>query len=142
MSVVANEFEVSKVEVENRPDPGIDLHPRKRERLACELKSCLLQMIRVQVCVAKRENKVARLQITYLSHHHRQQRVRRDVERQSQKNIGRSLIELARESSFGYIKLKQQMTGRQRHLGQLTHVPRADDQAPRVGIRFDLIDHL
>src|SRR6185369_17943529 len=115
MSFVAGQLEILEVEVENRPYAGIDLHPRKRERLACELKPCLLQMVRVQVRVAKRENKVARLQIAYLSHHHCQQRIRRDVERQSQKNIGRSLIELARESSFGDVKLKEQMTGRQRH---------------------------
>src|SRR6185503_3330974 len=128
MSFIAGQLDILEVEVKYRADAGIDFHSRKRERLSCELKPRLLQMIRVQVRVAKRENEVARLQIAYLSHHHRQQRVRRDVERQSQKNIGRSLIELARESSFGYIKLKQQMTGRKRHLGQLTHVPRAEDR--------------
>src|SRR6266487_3373472 len=142
MSLVAGKLKIIVIKLEYRSNGWFDPHLRKAERLAGELKPSLLDVVRVQVRVSEREDELAGFKIAHLSNHHRQQRIRRDVEREAQKNIGRSLIELTRQFSIGDIELKQKVARRQRHLRNLTHVPRVDDQSPGVRIRFDLIDHL
>src|SRR6185369_4391595 len=121
---------------------GVDLHSRKRERHASQLKPRLLEMVRVQMRVAQRDDELSWLEFADLRNHHREQRVRRDVERKPQENVGRSLIHLAREPSISDIELKKQVTRRQGHLRNLAHVPRAHDQASRIGIPSDLVDDL
>src|SRR5882724_2216428 len=142
MSLIAGKLKVIVIKLEYRSYGSFDPDLRKAERLAGELKPSLLDVIGVQVRVSEREDELAGFKIAHLSYHHREQRIRRDVEREAQKNISRSLIELTRQFSIGDIKLKQQVARRQRHLRNLTHVPRVDDQSPGVRIGFDLIDHL
>src|ERR1700730_10143570 len=72
----------------------------------------------------------------------RQQSVRRDVERDAQKDIGAALVELARELTLGHIELEKRVAWRQLHAGDLTDVPRRDEQAPRVRVLDDLRDDL
>src|SRR4030095_1328003 len=40
------------------------------------------------------------------------------------------------------IELEQKVARRQRHLRELADIPSADDQPPRIGIRFDLLENL
>src|SRR5207244_3900186 len=59
-----------------------------------------------------------------------------------EENIGRTLIELARQLSVRNIELEEKMTRWQSHFWNLTYVPRADYQPARVGISFDLFNYL
>ena len=87
-------------------------------------------------------NEIARTQSALLRDHHRQHRVRSDVERYAQKRIGAPLVKLTRKAPSGHVKLKQHMAGRQRHIVHLGHVPRRYQHPPRIGAVFDLVDHL
>ena len=60
-----------------------------------ELFASLIKVIPVQMHVAKRVNEFARLQAGDLRHHHGQQSVTCDVEGDSEKEVGTSLIQLA-----------------------------------------------
>ena len=59
-----------------------------------------------------------------------------------EENVGRALIKLARELAFGDIELEQAMARRQRHLVDLSRIPRSDNQAARIRIAFDHPDHV
>ena len=87
-------------------------------------------------------HEITRTQTALLRDHHRQQGVRSDVERHAQKRIGAPLVKLTRKAPSGHVKLKQHMTGRQRHIVHLGHVPRRYQHPPRIGAVFDLVDHL
>ena len=70
----------------------------------------------------------------------RQQSVRRNVERDAQKDIGAALVELTGELTLGHIELEKRVAWRQLHAGDLADVPRRDDQAPRIRVLDDLRD--
>src|SRR6266478_5184517 len=86
-------------------------------------------------------NEVAGLKIGNLRHHQRQQRIRRDVERHAEKQIGAALIQLTTELSTAYIKLKQHMTWRQCHAVDVCNIPSADNQPAAIRICFDFADY-
>lgn len=77
-----------------------------------------------------------------LRDHHRQQRIRSDIERHAEKNVRAALVKLTGEFAVRHVELEQRMARRQRHPIDLGHVPRADDQPARVRIAADLVDHL
>ncbi len=56
-------------------------------------------------------------------------------------NIGRPLVQLTRQP-IRYIKLKQQMTRRQRHFLKISNVPRVDDMPAAVRVCPYLIDYV
>src|ERR1700675_3251110 len=70
-----------------------------------------------------------------------QQSVRRDVERDAQKDIGAALVELARELILCHIELEKCVAWQQLHAGELADVPRRDDQAPGIRVPDDLRDN-
>ena len=49
-------------------------------------------------------------------------------------NIGTALVKLQAQFAVGNIKLKEHMTGWKVHVGQIGHVPRANDNSPRIGM--------
>ena len=55
-----------------------------------------LKVIQIQMAIAAGPDEIADVEIALLRHHVRQQRVRRDVERHTEKDVGASLIELTR----------------------------------------------
>ena len=72
-----------------------------------------------------------------------EQGVAGDVERNAQEQVGRPLVELARELSLGDVELEERVAGRKSHVGDLGRVPGRDDQAPahrRGGIGLDRLD--
>ena len=69
-----------------------------------------------------------------LRHHVRQQRIRGDVERHAEEDVGAALVELARQPAVGDVELEQCVARRQRHVLELADVPRVDDDAARIGI--------
>ena len=80
-------------------------------------------------------DEIARRKATLLRDHLGQQGVRRDVERHAQEDVGAALVQLARQAAVGHVELEHRMAGRERHLGQLGHVPGRDDQPTGVRVR-------
>ena len=142
IGVVIQEFEILEAEIKNRFDRRIDPHRRQRSRLASQLQPRLLQMVRVQVRIAKRVDEVTRLKSRDLGNHHCEQGVGGDIERNTEEHVAAALIELARESAAGDVELEQQVAGGKFHLRDVRHIPSADDHSPRIGISLDLIDDL
>ena len=70
-------------------------------------------------------DELARREPGHLRHHQGEQRVRGDVERHAQEDVGRALVELAGELALRDIELEQAVAGRQRHLVELADVPGA-----------------
>ncbi len=92
--VVVGEGEVFELEVEDTLDFGIDVHLWQLTRLACELQTCLLEMIEVEVGVACCIDEVACFEACHLCHHHEQKAVGCDVEWYSQEGVCATLVEL------------------------------------------------
>src|SRR3989440_8792861 len=92
--------------------------------------------------IAKGMDEVARRKIHNLRHHHRKQRVRGDIERNTEKQICASLIKLTTKFAVLYVKLEEEMTRRQRHFVDFRRIPRAHYQAPALRICFDLRDQI
>ena len=94
------------------------------------------------MAIATGPDEVAHVQIALLGQHVREQGVAGDVEGHAEKNVGAALVELARQLVVGDVELEQGVAGHQGHLGQLGHVPGADDDAARVAVRPELLDNL
>ena len=73
--VIAFEAEVFVSEVEYAFDIGVDCNPWQLARGAGKLEPCLVEVVKVEVCVARGVDKLARLQSRHLRHHLQQQRV-------------------------------------------------------------------
>ncbi len=67
----------------------------------------MLEMIEIKMRITQRMDEIARLVAGHLRHHLREQRIRCDIEWHTKKNIGRALIQLARQLSFRDIKLEK-----------------------------------
>ena len=100
-------------------------------------------------------HEIARLQVTHLGHHQRQQRIGSNIERHAEEDITAALIQLTAQLAVGYIELKQAVARRQRLLArrrigirrdrrirQYRRVPGADHQASRVRVALDFFQHL
>ena len=99
-------------------------------------------MVEIDVGVACGVDEVAGAQAAHLCHHHAQEGIGSNIEGNSQKDIGRTLIELEGESAISHIELHEGMTWGQMHLWEIGHVPCRNDDAPAVGIMFQVIHSL
>src|SRR5207244_5804158 len=99
-------------------------------------------MIVVEMQVAKCVDEIARNEINNLGRHHGEQRVRGDVERHPEKQIGAALVELTTQFAILHVKLEENVTRWQRHLLDLGRIPCAHYQPPALRIRFDLCDQI
>ena len=121
--VVAFEDEVFVAEAQDVFHVRIDAHDGKRPRLARKLQLHLLEVVRVDMRVAEGMDEVAGLEAAGLCHHHRQQRIRGDVERHAEEHVGAALVQLAREASARDVELEQRVARRQGHVVHLGGVP-------------------
>jgi hypothetical protein len=149
MRLIVLQYEIIERKAENITHRRVEFHSGQGIGRACQLKLYLFQVIIVNMHIPKRVDELTGLQSTDLCHHHRQQGIGCDIERNPQEYIGGALIELAAQFSIGHIKLEHGMTGHERHFRQIGHIPGADDQPPAIGILLylcneiaDLIDHL
>ena len=97
-------------------------------------------MVRIKMAIAAGPDEVTDLELALLRKHVGQQRVRRDIERHPKEHVCRALIQLARQAAARDVELEERMTGLERHSVEVRDVPRADDDAARVGIRAQLLD--
>ena len=97
--------------------------------LSAELLVRLLQVVQIKVCIAKRVDEFTRLQTHHVGHHVSKQRIRRDVERHTQEDVRRTLVELARKTALGDPELKETVAWRQRHRLDVSDIPSTHDVA-------------
>ena len=68
--IVIDQIEILVRERKQVVDVGIDHHLRQRPWVSCQLFSCLIHMVQLQINITKRVHKLTRLQSNNLSHHH------------------------------------------------------------------------
>ena len=101
----------------------------------------LIQVVQIEMGIAEGVDELARIEIADMGDEMGQERVARDVERNAEENIGAALVELARKPAVGDVELEQTVARRQGHRVELADIPRAYDEAPRVGFGADFLDH-
>ena len=106
MWVILNQFEILVFKVEDALHLRIDLHLRELTWLTGELKFHLLEVVCIYMSVSCCVNKLTRLKAADLSDHHGQKSIGSDIERNSEENIGTTLIKLARELAVSNIELE------------------------------------
>src|SRR5665811_2131501 len=74
--------------------------------LSRQLQPGLVEMVEVEVRVTEGVDEVARLELADLRDHPRQQRVGGDVERHTEEDVRRALVQLAGESAVGDVELE------------------------------------
>ena len=134
MGLVVEQFEVIEGEVIDRPDLRIDLHARERKRGATQLELGLLEMIGIEMEVAKGVHKFAGFVSTDLRDHHGKECVGGDIEGNSEEEIGAALVELAAQAGFlrfrvVNVELEEEVTGGKGHFLDFGDVPRRDEVA-------------
>ena len=135
MRIVAFERNVIEGEVEDGFHIWVEFQRGKGTWLAGELEAGLVEVILIEMEIAKRVDEVAGFVIANLRNHMGEERVGSDVERHTQEQIRAALIELAGEprlaAVFGFVnvELKQQVARRKSHAIQIANVPCGDDMA-------------
>ena len=107
VGIVINKREVLKLEVKQVLHIRVDEHLRQSTRVAGELQLHLLNMIEVDMRIAKGVHEVTCLQARHLRHHLQQQCIRCDIEWHTQEDIRRALVELQGQATISHIELKQ-----------------------------------
>ena len=134
MGLVVGQCKVFKGEVIESGDFRINFHAREGEWVAGQLKAGLLEMIRVEVEVAKGMDELAGFVSADLLNHHGEERVGGDVEGDTEEKIGAALVKLAAEAGalgFGImnVELEKEVAGREGHFINLADVPSGDEVA-------------
>lgn len=120
----------------------IQHHSRKGTRGAGKLLSNLFKMIEVDVGVTGGVDELTGLKSADLRNHHSEKGIRGYIERNSEKNIGTALVELAGELPVRNVELKQSVARRQRHLLHFRNVPRRHNHPARIRVVLYRIYHL
>ena len=141
MGIVVNEREIVEMKSINGVRRRRDLHGRQGAWVPSELFAGLLEVVAVEVNVPQRVDEFTRLKPGDLGHHHRQKGVTGDIEGNTEEEVGAALVELARQTIAGHVELKQQVAGRQCHLGHVRDVPSRNDQASRFGVGSNFVFH-
>lgn len=130
--VVSFQLEIIVGKVEHTFYIRVQYHTWQGARRTFQLQAYLLQVIPVDMCVSQGVYEIAGLQSGHLCHHLEQQGIRCDIERNAEKRVRASLVQLKAKPSLSHVKLEKGMAGWQIHPFQITHVPCADDDASRV----------
>ena len=139
MRVVAFQSEILEDKVLETRASGVENHSRQRAALARELQASLLEVVGVEVEVAKGVNKGSRTKTADLSDHERQKSVGSDIEGHTKEEIRAALVELATEFALLHIKLKKRMAGSEGHEVEFGGIPCRHHEAAAVGILFNVI---
>jgi hypothetical protein len=110
MRVVTDEFEIFENKLVDVFDRRIQFYARQGSEIAGKLLARLVKMVVVEMQITKCVDEIAWLKINDLGHHHREQRVRCDIEWDTQEEIGATLIKLATEFSILDVKLEENVT--------------------------------
>ena len=95
MRIVVQQGDVFVAKVKQAFDARIKAERGQGSKVATQLKANLVRMIGINMGVAKAVDEVAYLEAEVLRHHVNEERVRSNVERNPQENVGGALVELA-----------------------------------------------
>ena len=147
--LVAPQLEVFVVVVEDRVRPTFDVHLRVRQWFPAELQDGLLHVVVVEVTVTSSLDEVADIEVALLGHHLSQQCIARDVEGYAEEDVSATLVELTMELATSSwlrggcdVELEKGMTGFERHLVKIGHIPGTDDDAARVRVLLEQLYRL
>lgn len=142
IGIVVHQFKIFVPEAKNIFHIGIYFHIGQRSRLTRKLQFHLFQVVQVDVGITEGVNEFTLLKSRHLGHHLQQQGVRGNIERHAQKYVGTPLVELQAQFTLCHIELEEGMTGWKVHVGDIGYVPRADNDAARIGIVLYGLYHL
>ena len=138
--VVADHLEIFKHKVVNVGLGRVDSERGEVSRFPLELLAQSIGMIQVHVCVANGVDEIAGLPSRSLCHQVRQQCVRRNVERDAQSKVGRSLVHLTRHlvPVCVDVELTEHVARWECHQVQIGRIPRRQDNAAifRIVLNF------
>lgn len=140
MGRVVLQGEVLELEIEQGRHRRIEPHGGQGPGIPAQLQPGRLEVVLIEVGVAKGVDELSRVEPADLGHHHGQEGVGGDVERNAQEHVGAPLIQLAGETALGNVELEEGMAGSQGHHGNLGDIPGADDEPPAVGVGSDLVE--
>src|SRR5262249_32644437 len=126
MESVVRDLEVLVAVVVERGGPPLDHEPRQRIGLPGELRGDLFQVVVVEMAVAADPDELTHAEIALLRYEVRQERVRGDVERHAEKDVGAALVELTGKPPVRDVELEEGVTRRELHARDVRHVPGRD----------------
>src|SRR3954453_227329 len=112
MRVVFAQGEIFEAKIANIFHLRVKPYPRQGAEIAAQLFPGLFEMILVQMQIAKRVDELARSEGADLRHHHGEQCIGSDVERDAEKKIGAALVKLTAQLVVADVKLEENMAGR------------------------------
>ncbi len=117
LRLIVAQLEIFILEIKNILHIWIDVHDGEFAGSAGKLSPHLVEMIVIDMRIAKGMDEFTRFQACHLRDHHEKQSVGGNIEWHTQETVGAALIEHQRQSAVGNIELKQQMAGRKSHVG-------------------------
>src|SRR5260370_316165 len=112
MRMVVQQFEILEFEVVNVLNFRIQAHLRQGPGVASQLFFGLLDVVGVEVEVAKGVNERAGFEVADLGDHHGEQGIGGDVEGDAEENVSAALIKLATEFAVLHEELEERVAGR------------------------------
>ncbi len=137
MMFVSDHFNVLGGERVDVIDARVEPKDWQGQGFAGDLKTRLLQVVEVEVGVAKAVDKHARFQPADLGDHVSKEAIGRDVERYSKEHVGAALVHLAVQPPFSDVELEKGVAGHEGHISQIRNVPRTYDDAAAVRLFSD-----
>lgn len=129
MRLIAFEREILETEIVDIVDIWIDAHCRERIWLTCNLLMHLVEVIKIDMRVAESVYELPWLKAAHLRDHHGKEGVGSDIERDTEEDVGRALIEHTAKSAVGDIELEHCMARREGHIVDFGHVPGTDEES-------------
>ena len=111
MWVVIDEFEVFVAEVFDGPHGGVELHLWERHAVSRELLFRLVEVVCVEVKIAKSVDEVLGLLVANLRDHHGEECVGCDVEGHAEEDVCAALVELAAQFAVRDVELEEGVAG-------------------------------
>ena len=105
--VVIPNFDVLEIEVVNGFHRGVELECGKLEGLPGDLQPRLLEVVEIEVAISPGPDELPRFEVADLRNHAGKQAVGGDVEWHSEKGIGATLVQLAREPPVVDVELEE-----------------------------------
>src|SRR6185436_18744673 len=117
----------------------VNLQLRQRQRLARQELVYLFEMVLVNVVITERVNKVSDFKLCNVRDQMRQQCIRTDIERHTEKRVRGALIKLAVKHAATFdFELKERVTRRKIDVVGLARIPTSNNQAARIRIGANL----
>ena len=141
MGFVTDDLEILVHELVQRFHVPLHHQSRQAMRGPGQLFVGLMKMVRIKMRVTQCVDELAGLEPGDMRYHVGQQRIGCDIDRNTEEDVSRSLIQLARQLAVSNIELEQAVAWRQSHPVNVGRIPGCHDQAARVRCFPDTFHH-